>query len=175
MAQTVGPMNSSAFEPDVVIVGAGPAGLAAADTVVRQGGSVAIVERSHAIGGLARSADIAGYVVDPGGHRLLAATRSQREAWLALAGRIGSIRLNSVTRRTGILRRGYIFTYPVDWAQIRQSAPWPLRAMAAASAVKSRFFPIKPEDTLADWVHNRYGTYLAQRFMDPHARKVFGV
>lgn len=167
-------MNPVPFEPDVLIVGAGPTGLGAADAVIRSGGSVAIVERSLTVGGLARSATVGGQVVDPGGHRLLAATCAQRQTWLALADRIGPVHLHRVKRTSGILRDGYTIAYPFDWAQFRRSAPWPMRVMTAASALKSRIFPTRPEETLADWVENRYGMYLSERLMDPHARKVFG-
>ncbi len=136
---------------------------------------MAIVERSHALGGLARSGTTAGYVIDPGGHRLLIASSAQRERWLNLADRLGLGDLHRVNRTTAVLRDGYVIAYPFDWPQFRGAVPWRIRAMTAAAAVKSRMFPAKPEETLTDWVGNRYGTYLADRFMNPHARKIFGV
>lgn len=168
-------MVAALLERDALIVGAGPTGLAAADAIIKSGGTVAIVERSASPGGLARSATVGGHVIDPGGHRLLAVTSVQRQLWESLADRMGAVHLHHVNRTSGMLRNGNVIAYPFDWAQFRQSTPWTMRAMTAASALKSRMFPNRPEETLTDWVENRYGTYLSNRLMEPHARKVFGV
>ncbi len=53
---------------DVVVLGAGPAGLAAALTVARAGASVTLVEGADAVGGLCRTRDGAGCRYDLGGH-----------------------------------------------------------------------------------------------------------
>jgi protoporphyrinogen oxidase len=59
-------MNSS----DVVVLGAGPAGLAAAWRAARRGFSVTVLERGEHVGGMAGSFDVAGVRVDYGSHRL---------------------------------------------------------------------------------------------------------
>lgn len=168
-------MNPATLQCDVVVVGAGPTGLGAANAVIASGGSVAIVERSLVLGGLARGGTVGGHAVDLGGHRLLASTITQRKMWLALADRIGPVHLHRVEQMSGMLRNGCIIAYPFDWAQFRQSVPWRMRIMTAASALKGRMLPARTEETLTDWVENRYGAYLSDRLMVPHARKVFGV
>ncbi|HEV3226528.1 MAG TPA: FAD/NAD(P)-binding protein, partial [Acidimicrobiales bacterium] len=55
---------------DVVISGAGPAGLAAAWRLARRGRSVVVLERAEHVGGLAASFEIDGLRVDHGSHRL---------------------------------------------------------------------------------------------------------
>ena len=158
----------------MVVVGAGPTGLAAAQSVIGDGGSVVLIERASAPGGLVRSSSASGHVIDLGGHRLLAASESQRQLWYSVADRLGFIELHRVNRTCGLLRKGSVIAWPFDWTQFRQSTPWIMRALTAASAVKSRVAPVRSEDTLSDWVANRYGRYLTDRLMDPHARKVFG-
>jgi protoporphyrinogen oxidase len=162
---------------DVLVIGAGPTGLSAADALVRGGRSVAIVECTAHIGGLARTAIVAGQEVDLGGHRLLAATDRQRRSWLELAQRLGGVELCDVGRRSGILRDGYVVRYPFDWAEFRRTAPWRIRARSAASVLAQRLKgPAEGDDlSLGAWVTHRYGQYLAARYMHPHARKIFGV
>ncbi|MGY1896279.1 protoporphyrinogen/coproporphyrinogen oxidase [Nocardia gipuzkoensis] len=167
--------RTSMCDTDVLVIGAGPTGLAAAADCVRAGLGVTIIERGATVGGLARSAEIAGFEVDPGGHRLLATTARQRRAWSELANDLGRLPLHTVGRRSGILRRGRVLSYPVDWPQFAQVTPWGTRLRAAASMAHRRVRPLPDEDSLSAWVRNRYGDYLTNALMDPHARKVFGV
>ncbi|MGH3786344.1 MAG: FAD-dependent oxidoreductase [Pseudonocardiaceae bacterium] len=59
---------------DLIVLGAGPAGLAAAWQASRSGLSTIVLERATAVGGMAASFDVAGVRVDHGSHRLLPAT-----------------------------------------------------------------------------------------------------
>jgi len=55
---------------DLVVLGAGPAGLAAAWRAARRGLSVVVLERAAAVGGMAASFEVGGMQVDHGSHRL---------------------------------------------------------------------------------------------------------
>lgn len=59
---------------DLIVLGAGPAGLAAAWRAGLAGLSTIVVERAPAVGGMAASFDVAGVRVDHGSHRLHPAT-----------------------------------------------------------------------------------------------------
>src|SRR5215217_3878980 len=59
---------------DVVVLGAGPAGLAAAREAAAAGRSVLVLERAATVGGMAASFEVAGVRVDHGSHRLHPAT-----------------------------------------------------------------------------------------------------
>jgi protoporphyrinogen oxidase len=59
---------------DVVVLGAGPAGLAAAWRAAERDRSVLVLERAPAVGGMAASFEVAGVRVDHGSHRLHPAT-----------------------------------------------------------------------------------------------------
>lgn len=72
--------NSEVFvashNPKIVIIGAGPAGLAAALFAAQRGLSVQVIEREESVGGLAGSHLVDGVRVDAGSHRLHPATPS---------------------------------------------------------------------------------------------------
>lgn len=55
---------------DIVVLGGGPAGLAAALRAARAGRSVRLLERGPVLGGMAASTEVAGIRVDAGSHRL---------------------------------------------------------------------------------------------------------
>ncbi|HEU0086578.1 MAG TPA: FAD-dependent oxidoreductase [Pseudonocardiaceae bacterium] len=59
---------------DLIVLGAGPAGLAAAWRAGRAGLSTIVLERAGAVGGMAASFEVAGVRVDHGSHRLHPAT-----------------------------------------------------------------------------------------------------
>jgi phytoene dehydrogenase-like protein len=58
----------------IAVVGAGPAGLAAAWRAAQGGHDVVVLERAPVVGGMAGSFDVAGLRVDHGSHRLHPAT-----------------------------------------------------------------------------------------------------
>ena len=68
------PRLSRMADVDVVVLGGGPAGLAAAWRAAGAGRSVLLLERAPAVGGMAASFEVAGVRVDTGSHRLHPAT-----------------------------------------------------------------------------------------------------
>jgi protoporphyrinogen oxidase len=56
----------------VVIIGAGPAGLTTAYELSRQGIPTLVLEADQTVGGLARTVNYRGYLVDVRGRRILA-------------------------------------------------------------------------------------------------------
>ena len=53
----------------IYVLGGGPAGLAAAYELTKQGQSVVVVERDSRVGGLAKSINYQGFILDYGPHR----------------------------------------------------------------------------------------------------------
>jgi cation diffusion facilitator CzcD-associated flavoprotein CzcO len=58
-----------AIQADVIILGAGPAGLTAAYELSGEGVSSIVLERDSVVGGLAKTVDYKGHLFDFGGHR----------------------------------------------------------------------------------------------------------
>ena len=62
---------------DIIVLGAGPAGLAAALELAESGQQVTLIERQAHVGGNATSFNLAGVWVDYGSHRLHPASDKQ--------------------------------------------------------------------------------------------------
>ena len=63
-------MRGREHEPDVIVMGGGVAGLAAATFISRAGGKVTLFEQSHALGGRAQTKQQDGYFLNLGPHAL---------------------------------------------------------------------------------------------------------
>jgi protoporphyrinogen oxidase len=77
------PMNE---DPPVVIVGAGPAGLTAAYELLRLGINSVVIERDAVRGGLARTINYKGYLLDIGGHAFFTKVPAVDRIWRDVLG-----------------------------------------------------------------------------------------
>lgn len=66
---------------DAIVLGAGPAGLGAALSLVRAGADVAVVDGAEHVGGMSMTRQVAGGAYDLGGH-ILFVHDADRESWL---------------------------------------------------------------------------------------------
>lgn len=158
---------------DAVVLGGGPAGLAAAWYAARAGRRVALVERAPTVGGLAGSFDVAGMRVDHGSHRLheradaglLTDIRALLGAELQHRPRHGRIRLG-----------GRWLAFPLRAADLLTKAP---PAFAARAARDLAWAPVRTRrptaDTFGGRVRAGLGPAVADAFYEPYARKLFGL
>ncbi len=164
-------MTASAPLAPVVVIGGGPAGLAAGLELSRAGRAVAILEREDGIGGIARTVERHGYRFDIGGHRFFTTVPEIRALWESLLGPDLLVR----ERRSRIVFRGRFFDYPLT-ARSALAGLGPIegaRLLASYAAAKLR--PIRPEDTLTAWLVNRFGRRLFETFFRPYTEKVWGM
>jgi protoporphyrinogen oxidase len=168
VATSTGNGRSSA---DLVILGAGPAGLAAAWRAARTGRSVIVLEAAPFVGGMAASFDVAGVRVDAGSHRLHPATDPR-----LLADLRGLLGADLQTRpRNGRLRvAGSWVGFPLKPVELAKVLPRPLVAGIARDAVTG---PLrKPrEDTFAEVLRAGLGPTLYEALYAPYARKLWGL
>jgi len=66
---------------EVVIIGAGPAGLTAAYELLKAGINSTVVEKDSVVGGLARTVNYKGYHFDIGGHRFFTKVKVVDDMW----------------------------------------------------------------------------------------------
>jgi protoporphyrinogen oxidase len=154
-----------------VILGAGPAGLAAAWRAARTGRSVIVLEAAPYVGGMAASFEVAGVRVDAGSHRLHPATAPRLLA--DLRGLLGD---DLQTRpRNGRLRVGGSWVgFPLRPVELGKALPPRMLAGIARDAITG---PLrKPrQDTYAEVLRSGLGPTLYEALYDPYARKLWGL
>ena len=71
-------------KPDVLIIGAGPAGLTAARQLDQAGINSVVVEKDDIVGGISRTVSHNGYHFDIGGHRFFTKVKAVDDVWHAI-------------------------------------------------------------------------------------------
>ena len=154
-----------------LVLGAGPAGLAAALELAQHNYRVIVVEREGIVGGISKTAEHHGYRFDMGGHRFFTKNR-EVEAWWHTA-------LKSDFQKTPRLSRIYynrrFFKYPITIKDALHNAGIGPSALWFLSFLRYKIMPIRPENSFADWVTNRFGKRLFETFFKSYTEKVWGI
>jgi protoporphyrinogen oxidase len=159
---------------DIVIVGGGPSGLAAAHEAARRGARVTVLEKFDRVGGLARTMDFEGNRFDIGPHRFF--TKNQ-EMHALFVDTIGEDLVN-VKRLTRIFYNNKYFDYPLT----------PLNALfgvgiTSTAAIFSSYLAARLRrvagtldmQSFEDWVVDRFGYRLYETFFKTYTEKVWGI
>lgn len=161
---------------DVVVLGAGPAGLMAAWRAALAGHQVTLVEAAPSVGGLAASFEVAGIRVDLGSHRLHPAVAPEVRA--ALDGLLGADLQERL--RHGRLRLADRWVrFPLDPVDLVRHLPPRFAAGAAADAVlapvrRRRSRGAAPE-SFVDEIRTGLGPTVSRWFYEPYVEKLWGV
>ncbi|HWC35927.1 MAG TPA: protoporphyrinogen oxidase [Mycobacteriales bacterium] len=156
----------------VVVVGGGIAGLAAAHELGRAGTRVTVIDAAAAVGGKLRVSDVGGVAVDEGAEAFL---RRRPEA-LALVAELG-LSDELVTPQTlaaSVWARGRLRPMPAGTVMGVPSNPAGLRgvlsAMEVARARADSWLPGVPPEvdvSVGGWVAQRLGRAVVDRLVDP--------
>jgi protoporphyrinogen oxidase len=156
---------------DVVIIGAGPAGLTAAYELTRDGIPCTVLEADTTVGGISRTVKYKGYHFDIGGHRFFTKVSIVEKMWHEVLGNDFITR----PRLSRIYYKSKFFQYPLQ----------PMNALFGLGVFESlhcgfsyltaRIFPEKPEDNFEAWVSNRFGRRLFSIFFKSYTEKVWGM
>ncbi|MET1003645.1 MAG: FAD-dependent oxidoreductase [Acidimicrobiia bacterium] len=156
---------------DVLILGAGPAGLGAAYRVAQTGRRVRVIEREPCVGGLAASFEVAGQRVDHGSHRLHPSTP---EPIMATLRSLLGDDLQRRPRHGRIRMAGRFVAFPPKAADLVRHFPPALSARLALDMATSPFRRARA-DTFAEVVRASLGPTMTDRFYAPYVEKLFGV
>ena len=158
---------------DVVVVGAGPCGLAGALLAARRGLEVVVVEAADRVGGMAASVEVAGQRVDLGSHRLHPSAPVAVRA--LLDGLLGDDL--QVRRRNGRLHlAGRWVGFPLQAPDLVRSVPV---GVGARIAVDLATGPLRRRRSPADGSYAAYvraglGPTALATFHGPMAAKLWG-
>ena len=156
---------------DLVILGAGPAGVGAAYRTARAGHRVVVLERAPGPGGAAASFELDGIRVDHGSHRLHPAIDPRILG--DLRGLLGDD-LQRRPRNGRIHLEGRWIRFPLRPADLARRLPPSFAAGVAVDAATA--WARRPRaDTFAETLRAGLGPTMCQRFYFPYARKLWGL
>lgn len=164
-------MPAPSRREEVVIFGAGPAGLTAGYECVRRGLHPVIFEQDGRVGGISRTVDHNGYLFDVGGHRFFTKSAEVRKIWEDL---LGSEFLDR-PRLSRIYYKNRFFDYPLKPvnALANLGLAEALRIVLSYAAAQIR--PAGDIRTFEDWVSRKFGRRLYQIFFKTYSEKVWGI
>ena len=159
---------------DVIIIGAGPAGLTAAYELSDSEKKVLVLEKKPQVGGLAETKVFGDYRYDIGPHRFFTKNQEVYDLFLNVLNKDAV----EVNRKTRILFKNSYFDYPLTPVNalfglgIFESISIGLSYIFAR--IKS-YIGITKINNFEDWVVDRFGRKLFNNFFKNYTEKVWGI
>lgn len=157
-----------------VVLGAGLAGLSAADTLASRGVRVVVLEKSPCVGGLAATRRKEGFRFDLGPHRFHTKNAALMERMRSLVG--GDLLELERLSRIRLLDR--YFLYPLSLGDVLRRMPLHRGAAMLASYAATRLRVAaggSRDDSFESWVVNRFGRALYDVYFGPYTAKLWGM
>src|SRR5215469_16721937 len=164
-------VNTADSSTQVVILGAGPAGLTAAYELSNLGLGCMVLEQDTVVGGLARTVEHKGFRFDVGGHRFYTKVSLVQRIWRDILGDD----LLSRKRLSRIYYKSKFFAYPLQPLDAFRGLGPIETFRCGLSFLWSRLFPPLPEPDFETWISNRFGRRLFRTFFQRYTEKVWGM
>ena len=157
---------------DIVVIGAGPAGLTAAYQLGKHGRHAVVLEADTVVGGISRTARVDDWRFDIGGHRFFTKVRPVRELWHEILPDEDFLLRPRMSR---IFYGGKFYDYPLRaFNALRNLGP--IEAVRCVlSYLWVRVRPPKDQSTFEGFVAARFGWRLYRTFFKTYTEKVWGV
>lgn len=156
----------------VVIMGAGPAGIAAGYRLVNADIETVLLEKESYVGGISKTVNFDNYYFDLGGHRFFTKFDEVNEFWSQV---LGQDDFRTRPRLSRIYYKNKFFNYPIKPLNALIGMGFSDSLVVACSYVKAKLFPYKKEKTFEEWVTNRFGSKLYSVFFKTYTEKVWGI
>lgn len=158
--------------PEVVIIGAGPAGLTAAYQLHKYGIASTVLEADHQVGGISRTVERDGWRFDIGGHRFFTKVRPVEELWHEI---LPDDQFLMRPRKSRIYYQGKYFDYPIKATNALLNLG-PIEAVrCVASYVWAKLRPPKDQTNYEGWLVARFGWRLYRTFFKTYTEKLWAV
>ncbi|WP_423823479.1 FAD-dependent oxidoreductase [Salinisphaera sp. SPP-AMP-43] len=165
--------DDSQSQRHIVVLGAGPAGLACAHELSRLGARVTVVERNSYVGGLCRTVNYKGYRFDLGGHRWFSKNPDLNN-WFK---RLMAGELVDVDRISRVFYQGTFYDYPIRPLDVIDKTATTTLAVAGLSYAKASIeysLLRKPIRHIEDAFTAQFGGKLFDMFFRQYTEKVWG-
>ena len=163
--------QSDADADDVVIIGAGPAGLTAAYVLAGQGKTCTVLEADDTVGGISRTVERDGWRFDVGGHRFFTKVGAVEDLWHEI---LPDEELMVRPRMSRIYYQGKYYDYPLKPLNALRNLGLVESLRCAGSYAWARLHPPEDQSTFEGWVAARFGWRLYQHFFKTYTEKVWG-
>jgi len=161
-----------AEKPNVVIIGAGPAGLTAGWELVKRDVPVTILEGDSIAGGISRTAEREGWRFDIGGHRFFTKVPEVEKLWHEI---LPDEDFLLRPRSSRIFYNGKLYDYPLKAGNALRNLGYVEAAKCIASYAAARIRPPKDQSDYESWLVARFGWRLHRTFFKTYTEKVWGV
>jgi protoporphyrinogen oxidase len=164
--------TTSPNRTNVVIVGAGPAGLTAAYQLAKQGETSVVLEADTVVGGISRTVERDGWRFDIGGHRFFTKVAAVEELWHEILPPEDFLLRPRMSR---IYYNGKFFDYPLKAMNALKGLGVGEAILCVLSYVWARIRPPKDQSNFEGWTSSRFGKRLYRIFFKTYTEKLWGV
>ncbi len=158
----------------IAVLGAGLAGLSAAEELTRRGHEVVVIEKEPHPGGLAATIKRSGFEYDLGPHRFHTSNSEILDFVRGLPG----IDLQELKRVSRIRLLDRYFDYPLALSNVLSTMPLHrgVGMMLSFLAEKVRgFYAPREQQSFEGWVLSRFGRGLFELYLAPYNKKLWGI
>jgi protoporphyrinogen oxidase len=156
---------------DVVIIGAGPAGLTAAYQLTKAGETATVLEADDVVGGISRTAERDGWRFDIGGHRFFTKVPEVEAFWHEILPDEDFLLRPRMSR---IFYEGKYYDYPLKPLNALRNLGVFEAFLCMVSYAWARVRPPKDQRFLEGWISARFGKRLYQHFFKSYNEKLWG-
>jgi len=155
---------------DIIIIGAGPAGLISAYEASKSGLNPIVFEKSSYVGGISKTINYKNYLFDIGGHRFFTKYEEVSQIWDEILGDEFLTR----SRLSRIYYNNKFYYYPLKPFNALMNMGLIKSFSVILSYIYSQIHPYKNVTNFEEWVSNKFGKKLFNIFFKTYTEKVWG-